>query len=760
VGRAPTAVPTPAAARPAPARPPQPEPAVLSSQILDGFQGTIEPVRTSLGYRLGILLVSLVMVILPLLYLGLIGLVAWLLYYHATHGTWLVETGRGALVLIAYIGPLVAGVILLFFMVKPLLARPAGAGRPRSLSRENEPLLFTFVDRVCQAVGAPAPVRIDVDCQVNASAGFRRGIWSMVGRDLVLTIGMPLVAGMSLRQFAGVLAHEFGHFTQGAGMRLTYVIRSISWWFTRVVYERDAWDQRLIDWSNAWDARLAGFFWLARLFIWLTRKVLWVLMMVGHAVGGFMLRQMEFDADLHEARLAGSDVFETTCRRLAVLNVASQGAFADLEEWYKEGRLGDNLPKLIMANVAQIPPKLLQELNQHLDQAATGPLDTHPADKDRIAAAKADNAPGIFQVDLPAACLFSNFDALSKTCTWDYYKEIFGESFSASEMHPVDDLLARQGKEIEARKSLGRFFQGLYTTMRPLPLPTGWIGAPSQPKECVARIKQARQRLLAVKDACQVALNKFDIADTQLMEVDQASACLRGGLTVRPGDFGVPLTNTGQVEQLRREAVDAQRGVEGQMSAFEQAASARLVAALELLHVPQLAQKLPEAPSLAAEVERLFPALALLNRQLPSLLKLRNEFLTLQLLCVQLEGNSENAKLIEAIREKLGAVRSLIESVYEVARATDYPFDHAKGDLTIAQYCVDGVPAEDDLEGVFDAANRMGDRLFTLLMRVVSRLSAIAEQVETALGFEPLPDPPEPAETNAASNLVVSVAPA
>ena len=47
----------------------------------------------------------------------------------------------------------------------------------------------------------------------------------------MLTIGLPLVAGLSLREFAGIIAHEFGHFTQGFGMRLSYVIRQINGWF-------------------------------------------------------------------------------------------------------------------------------------------------------------------------------------------------------------------------------------------------------------------------------------------------------------------------------------------------------------------------------------------------------------------------------------------------------------------------------------------------------------------------------------------------
>ena len=58
-------------------------------------------------------------------------------------------------------------------------------------------------------------------------------------KDLVLTIGLPLVAGLSIREFGGVLAHEFGHFAQGGGMRLTALVRFVNGWFARVVYERD-----------------------------------------------------------------------------------------------------------------------------------------------------------------------------------------------------------------------------------------------------------------------------------------------------------------------------------------------------------------------------------------------------------------------------------------------------------------------------------------------------------------------------------------
>src|SRR5262249_44618384 len=56
-------------------------------EILDAFQGNIQPVTSSASYRLGILLVAVVMVLLPLLYVALIGLTAYGVYYHAVNHT-------------------------------------------------------------------------------------------------------------------------------------------------------------------------------------------------------------------------------------------------------------------------------------------------------------------------------------------------------------------------------------------------------------------------------------------------------------------------------------------------------------------------------------------------------------------------------------------------------------------------------------------------------------------------------------------------
>ena len=53
--------------------------------------------------------------------------------------------------------PLLAGAILILFMIKPLFAKPVKRDNPRSLTRQGEPRLFVFVDQLCDVVGAPKP---------------------------------------------------------------------------------------------------------------------------------------------------------------------------------------------------------------------------------------------------------------------------------------------------------------------------------------------------------------------------------------------------------------------------------------------------------------------------------------------------------------------------------------------------------------------------------------------------------------------------
>src|SRR3954452_12235624 len=164
------------------------------------FSGPIRRVRIGFGYRIGMLLAAVVMIALPVLYIGVVVGFGWLIWLHLTHDTGMVKiaSGRAGLFLVLlYVAPAIAGLILLAFMVKPLFARHVRrGGRPLEVTRGEEPRLFEVVDRLCAAVGAPRPAPLNVDVDVNASASFNEGFAGWLRKDLVLTIGLPLAAGL------------------------------------------------------------------------------------------------------------------------------------------------------------------------------------------------------------------------------------------------------------------------------------------------------------------------------------------------------------------------------------------------------------------------------------------------------------------------------------------------------------------------------------------------------------------------------------
>jgi Zn-dependent protease with chaperone function len=417
---------------------------LTATGILNAFGSGISPARTSFLYQIGLVLVMVVMLILPVIYVAIVTAMGWAVYYFAVHCSFLVTSMFGGprlylIKLFLYAMPLFIGSLMVFFMIKPLFARRRDQAQPLAVNPATEATLFAFIAKICGEVGAPMPTRIQLDCELNASAGFRRGVASMFGNDLVLRIGLPLVAGLNLQQFAGVIAHEFGHFTQGYGMRLCYVIRSINGWFVRVIYERDAWDVWLARWaleSSDWRSMLvAGF---AQFAVWISRSCLKLLMFFGHGVGCFLLRQMEYDADTYEIKLAGSDAFEQTAKRLKVLNEASSNSYHIIQTaWKVKKMLPDDFPAFLMQQDAKIPHDRRTFIEDTSGLSRTGIFHSHPSDGDRIRRARQAGEAGIFHLTQPAKLLFANFEAVSKQVTSIHYTDEIGLKFDHAALQPV-----------------------------------------------------------------------------------------------------------------------------------------------------------------------------------------------------------------------------------------------------------------------------------------------------------------------------------
>ncbi|MCU0709439.1 MAG: M48 family metalloprotease [Pirellula sp.] len=409
--------------------------------------GSLPKRSVSMAYRIHLLLVATTMLILPMIYVAMVisaGLCV--VYYTFVVTPTLLMSIRpsriGVFLYAAVLAPILIGIILVAFMIKPLFFRIRGEARRRSLKREAQPVIFALVDRICDATGAPRPARIDVDYQVNASASPESGLFSIATGRMVLTIGVPLIAGMSARQLSGVLAHEFGHFSQKVGMGTSLVIRRVNNWFYRVVYQRDSMDVWLDEMIGDSDARIGIVFQLAQVGVWISRGILWLLMMIGHAVSSGLMRQMEFDADRYEYGLIGGKTFEQSCYELKRLHIAQDATLMAMLQFAKKGRLVDDMIQILMYFRRQHSSAAEQSIRTKVVEEKTSLFSTHPSDASRIEAAKGSGSEGIFHLDRPASELFWYFDALSKGVTWDFYRDQLGSHIMPDALTPTSELLS------------------------------------------------------------------------------------------------------------------------------------------------------------------------------------------------------------------------------------------------------------------------------------------------------------------------------
>jgi len=719
-----------------------------AEQILAAFEGKMTPVRTGPLYILGLFVVAAAMVVLPLIYIAIICCVAYGVYYHATDNISMLEGSGKRGRFLVFVTPIVVGGILILFMIKPLFARQAKRANKHSLDRSKEPLLFAFVDRLCRVVGAPVPRRIDVDCEVNASAGFRRGLLSMFGRDLVLTLGLPLVAGMNLRQLTGVLAHEFGHFTQGAAMRLTYIIRSVNFWFARVVYERDSWDERLIQWSEQGEWRMRIVLYLSRLFVWLTRRILWALMMVGHAISCWMMRQMEYDADRHEARVAGSEAFEGTMSRIQMLSVASQGAYSVLRNLCNEHTLVDNLPVLIAFEVAQVPDEVRTAVEKAIQQRKTGPLDTHPADQSRIASARQENAPGVFRVEQPATVLFHDFEGVCKTATQLVYEELIGRQVTGVKLISVSELIGRQGDLQRQKETLARYLGPAALMTRPLMLPADCLTQCADGEKGIRGLREAREQIERGLPEC-IDLHTICQA-VELLGSDalQAKVLLEVGLKIDAKVFHVPEATLEAATGAIDKAIETRHNFDSITEPLKNAVRARLSSALQLLNTADFSAKIEDADGLLQSTGPVLAALNAIGQAHGLLGEMRRQLTILRALAVNLRANHENKKLIARLQETLSSVCGSLGVLRERLAGVPYPFEHAQTGISVGQHAIESVPSKEDIGQTYGTAEEALEKLDTLYSRCLASLASVAERVEESLGLKPIPMPAhEPEES-------------
>jgi hypothetical protein len=377
-------------------------------------------------------------------------------------------------------------------------------------------------------------------------------------------------------------------------------------------------------------------------------------------------------------------------------------------------------------------------VRKRTDEISTGWFDSHPADKDRIAAAAREQSSGVFHSDLPAHVLFSSFDATSKGVTWDYYCSIFGKMVDPKSLHSTEALLARSDAEQSAAKARDRFFAGAFTVLRPLRLPI-MPGEKSHSSVWQDELASARQTMESLASDCREALAALDKADTSLLESRQARAVLTTGVALQAANFQTMYRSTNDATRARDTAAAEIGRLGNRFDTYEDAVGERLRATIKLLDDPAIAQRIENGKQMQRESRDLWSLVSQISSLHGSILELRNTNGTLAALLGHISGNERNEALIREVLDYAGRVRKQTSELKSAFDRVDYPFDHAEGQMSVSSFLIKIIPPEDQIGAVFEVANDVVAKLLEMYARAASRLCVIAEAVEADQGFQPLP---------------------
>jgi len=400
-------------------------------QIISVFRSRVKPLRVGLLRKIAALFVLSILILMPLFYVGVMGGVVFGMYWLATS-----QFGRAAPPAVYWLLEVVGGFVLLC-LLKPLVEPRRRVLKNPPLTIEREPVLHEFLTQVCQQIDALVPRVVQLECSPRVAASYCRGRLGLPQREVTLTLGLPLVACLSIEQLAGLLAGHLSLHRRGAGCYVMNLIRGINGWVWQSVYGRSRLDEWLALVAERPHFHMAKLLLPLRGTAWISRAVLFVPMFIANTIAGAIVERAEMDADRLTVRMVGHSAFATLLAQLEMTDFAWQGILAELEFLHKEQQLPDSLPDQLALRMLDTTPEVYAALRDTINKPEETTFDTRLSSAERLAATEGEPAVGVIGCALPARLLFSDFGATARKMTWDYYVQAFGPQHLKTGIKPV-----------------------------------------------------------------------------------------------------------------------------------------------------------------------------------------------------------------------------------------------------------------------------------------------------------------------------------
>jgi Zn-dependent protease with chaperone function len=234
------------------------------------------------------------------------------------------------------------------------------------INRIHEPDLFKLIDEVVENVGTARPKKVFLSPEVNAFVNYNSTFWSMflpVKKNL--TIGLGLINTTSVIELKGILAHEFGHFSQRS-MKIGSYVNQANKMIHSTLYDNEGFDSTL----NTFASTNAIIFFFAKISYLIISGIKWILQKTYEFLYKKHLslsRQMEFHADAIAATVVGSAAYNSALLRIDLSDMALNNSIAvykNSTETINTKNIFENQTSLLHFYAKEFNHEIINELPQ------------------------------------------------------------------------------------------------------------------------------------------------------------------------------------------------------------------------------------------------------------------------------------------------------------------------------------------------------------------------------------------------------------
>lgn len=407
-------------------------PVPLSRQELDaGIQGEI-PAEGS-GERGKAAGIAARMKLVAGSYYALMSLIAiWVLILcfrtsPAMHSSDDMPTMRG---FILWFAPILAGAIVVYYMLKPILAQrkgPVAVAEDVSVRPDTEPVLCGFLEKLARAVRSKAPSRIQLSGRPEIRVTEMGGPESGTGL-LEVRIGLPLVSNLNVKQLGGLIARELALHRQSPREPAREEIARYNAWLDYLITFRSSFDESIEELAQTENKWLKPFALFTKYAVWLVRcLVRGIIVRYARSISSDAMCQRQLDADAAGAAVAGAQDYAVALNHIPVIEAAVKLGMGNLARTVQINGLPANYPAFITERMDVLSSGDKRKAQDALNAHGKEPHSLVPAHAERLRTVARVTSPGIITVDRPAASLFHDYAGTCVEVTSQFYEQAYGQ---------------------------------------------------------------------------------------------------------------------------------------------------------------------------------------------------------------------------------------------------------------------------------------------------------------------------------------------